>query len=197
MARSTLPTTPRIRCSWPKDDPLMVRYHDREWGKPVHSDRKMFEFLILETFQAGLSWRTVLHKRQNFKKAFANFDYHTVATFTNRDVERLVKDAGIIRNRQKIVAAIRNAKALIEIRKHHQTFARYMWQFTNHRTLQTNAKTSKDIPAITPLAITIAKDLKAKGFSFLGPTVVYAHMQAVGMVNDHIVECYRWKELRK
>lgn len=169
----------------------MIHYHDREWGTPVHTDRKMFEFLILESFQAGLSWRTVLHKRQNFRRAFANFDYHRVATFTPRDVQRLMMDAGIIRNKQKILAAINNAQRFLEIRKTHKTFSRYLWSFVRSRPIMNNWKRSQQIPAVTRLAESVAADMKQRGFQFLGPTVMYAHMQAVGMVNDHLISCWR------
>ncbi len=182
------------RCSWPKDDPAMIRYHDREWGKPVHRDRKMFEFIILESFQAGLSWRTVLHKRVNFRAAFAGFDPKRVARFTARDVARLLRDAGIIRNRMKIEAAISNARAFLVIQKSHGTFSRYLWSFVNNRPVNNHWTSDRQIPAVTPLAETIAADLKQRGFKFFGPTVVYAHLQATGLVNDHIVSCFRWKD---
>ncbi len=176
---------------------MMIKYHDTEWGVPAHTDRKMFEFLILETFQAGLSWRTVLHKRQNFRRAFANFDFQKVAKFTNRDVERLMKDSGIIRNRQKIGAAIKNAKAVLVIRRTYGTFCAYWWTFVQHKPQQPNRKSMKDIPVVTALSEKIAQDLKQRGFSFLGPTVVYAHMQATGMVNDHIKNCFRYTRLSR
>jgi len=168
----------------------MVAYHDNEWGKPVHDDRKIFEFLILEIFQAGLSWRTVLHKREQFRKAFAGFDYRKVARFTNRDVARLLKDAGIIRNRMKIEAAIANAQRYLEVRKEFGTFSRYMWSWVDGRPILHRIRTLKDYPSSTDEAMAWAKDLKQRGFKFLGPTVVYAHMQAVGMVNDHSVNCF-------
>jgi len=184
------PVAARPRCPWPTDDPLMVAYHDNEWGKPVHDDRKIFEFLILEIFQAGLSWRTVLHKREQFRKAFAGFDYRKVARFTNRDVARLLKDAGIIRNRMKIEAAIANAQRYLEVRKEFGTFSRYMWSWVDGRPILHRIRTLKDYPSSTDEAMAWAKDLKQRGFKFLGPTVVYAHMQAVGMVNDHSVNCF-------
>lgn len=180
------------RCPWPTaDDPIYLAYHDREWGVPVHDDRKIYEFLVLETFQAGLSWRTILYKRPNFRKAFANFDYRKVARFGRRDIDRLLKDAGIIRNRLKIEAAIQNAKGLLEVRKEYGTFARYMWSWVGGRPIVHAFRTLKDYPAYTEEAVAWAKDLKRRGFKFLGPTVVYAHMQAVGMVNDHTVDCFR------
>ena len=182
----------RSRCPWPvADDELYIRYHDEEWGVPVRDDRKIYEFLVLESFQAGLSWRTVLHKRKNFEKAFANFDYLKVAKFGAREVRRLMSDAGIIRNRQKILAAIENARRFIEVRKEFGTFSKYMWSWVGGKTLRHRLKTLKDYPVCIPQAEAWAKDLKQRGFKFLGPTVIYAHMQAVGMVDDHVVGCFR------
>jgi DNA-3-methyladenine glycosylase I len=184
------------RCLWPgQDDNLMLAYHDREWGKPVRDDRKIFEFLVLEAFQAGLSWRIILHKRENFKKAFKNFDYRKVARFTPKDRTRLVRNAGIVRNRAKIAATIQNARFFIEIRKEFGTFSKYMWQWVKNRPIQHKLKTIKDYPVVIPEAEVWAKDLKKRGFKFLGPTVLYAHMQAVGMVNDHLVQCFRHKQV--
>ncbi len=170
----------------------MIRYHDREWGVPVHRDRTMFEFLVLESFQAGLSWRTVLHKRENFRRAFAGFDYDRVAKFTGRDVQRLLHDAGIIRNRQKITAAINNAKRFIDVRKEFGTFSHYLWNFVQHRPIRNRWTKVKHLPAVTPLAEKIATDMKDRGFQFLGPTVMYAHLQATGVVNDHLTSCWRY-----
>ncbi len=181
------------RCGWCGTDPLYVRYHDEEWGVPVHSDRKMFEFLVLESAQAGLSWITVLRKRAEYKKVFANFDYTKVAKFTNRDVERLLKNPGIIRNRQKIVAAINNAKRFLEVRKEFGTFCAYLWNFVEGVPINGQRASMKHIPATTQLSETISKDLKRRGFQFMGPTIVYAHLQATGLVNDHIVSCWRYK----
>lgn len=184
------------RCAWVNlKVPLYVRYHDREWGVPVHSDRKMFEFLVLESAQAGLSWLTVLRKRPAYKKAFAHFDFRKVALFDEEDVARLMSDAGIIRNRQKIVAAIKNAKAFIQIRKEFGTFSTYLWKFVEEKTLQPQRKTMRHIPATTGLSATIARNMKDRGFAFLGPTVIYAHLQATGLVNDHTIDCFRWLEL--
>ena len=184
------------RCSWPgQDDFLMLAYHDEEWGKPVRDDRKIFEFLVLEAFQAGLSWRIILHKRKNFKKAFKNFDYRKVAGFTSKDRARLVRDAGIVRNRAKIAATIQNARLFMEIQKEFGTFSKYMWQWVKGKPLQHRLKTIKDYPVVIPEAETWAKDLKKRGFKFLGPTVLYAHMQAVGMVNDHVVHCFRHRQV--
>ena len=188
MSKTSLIT----RCPWPTvDDPLYLAYHDREWGVPVHDDRKIYEFLVLEVFQAGLSWRTVLYKRENFRKAFAGFDYRRVARFGKRDVARLLKNPGIIRNRQKIDAAINNAQRFLEVRREYGTFAKYMWLWVKGNPIVHNFRMLKDYPPYTPEAVAWAKDLKMRGFKFLGPTVVYAHMQAVGMVNDHTVDCFR------
>ena len=181
------------RCPWPANDDLMVSYHDKEWGVPLHEDRKIFEYLILEAFQAGLSWRTVLHKRQNFRKAFANFDFNKVAKFTSRDEARLVKNAGIIRNRAKIKAAIHNAGCFMAVRREFGTFSNYMWSWVKGKPIVHQLRTIKDYPVSIPEAEDWAKDMKARGFKFLGPTVVYAHMQAVGMVNDHTVDCFCWR----
>jgi DNA-3-methyladenine glycosylase I len=164
---------------------------------PVRSDRKIFEFLVLEAFQAGLSWRTVLHKRDNFRRAFAGFDFEKVARFTARDRARLVRDAGIVRNRAKIAASIHNATRFIEVRREFGTFSRYMWGWVGGKPIVHGLRSLKDYPVTTKEAIAWAADLKRRGFKFLGPTVVYAHMQAVGMVNDHIVGCFRRNELRR
>lgn len=187
---------PKKRCPWPTaGDPLYLRYHDEEWGVPARNDKILFEFLVLEAFQAGLSWRTVLHKRKNFKKAFAGFIPKKVAGFTRRDVGRLLKDAGIIRNRQKIEAAIVNAKKFIEVQKEFGSFSKYQWQFVGNKPIVHKIRSLKDYPVKIKEAETMAADMKKRGFKFLGPTTLYAHMQAVGMVNDHIVGCFRYKEL--
>jgi len=188
----------KTRCAWVNlSVPEYVKYHDVEWGVPVRSDRKMFEFLVLESAQAGLSWLTVLRKRKAYKAAFANFDYTKVAKFTERDVKKLLGNAGIIRNRQKIVATIKNARAFLEVRKEYGIFCKYIWSFVDDVPLQPKRATIKDLPAITELSEKISKDLKRRGFSFLGPTVVYAHLQATGLINDHTVDCWRWKHLAK
>jgi DNA-3-methyladenine glycosylase I len=193
-----MPTKALSRCPWPPiDDPLYLAYHDEEWGVPLHDDRKLFEFLVLEVFQAGLSWRTVLYKRQNFRKAFAGFDYKKVANFDARDLKRLVADAGIIRNRAKIEAAVNNAQRLIEVRKEFGTFAKYMWSWVDGKPVVNRMRSVKDYKPFDDLAVRWSKDLKKRGFKFMGPTVVYAHMQAVGMVNDHVVDCFRYRELLK
>ena len=184
------------RCPWPTvTDPLYVAYHDEEWGVPIYDDQKIFEFLILESAQAGLSWRTVLNKRENYRKAFAGFDPSKVARFTAKDVERLLQNAGIIRNRMKIEAAINNAKRFLTIQKEFGTFAKYIWGFVGGKPIRNRWRTLKDLPVVTKEAETLSKDLKTRGFKFLGPTVIYAHMQATGMVNDHMVDCFRYKEL--
>jgi DNA-3-methyladenine glycosylase I len=193
-----MPTKPVIRCPWPVlDDPLYVAYHDEEWGVPQHDDRKLFEFLVLEVFQAGLSWRTVLHKRKNFRAAFAGFDYRKVAGFGKRDLKRLVGDAGIIRNEAKIEAAVNNAQRLMEVRDEFGAFAKYMWSWVGGKPIVNRMRSLKDYKPFTDEAVAWSKDLKKRGFKFLGPTVVYAHMQAVGMVNDHMVDCFRYRELTK
>ncbi|RMH62683.1 MAG: DNA-3-methyladenine glycosylase I [Calditrichaeota bacterium] len=180
------------RCDWvPAGDTLYEEYHDREWGVPVHDDRKLFEFLILETFQAGLSWRTVLYKRENFRRAFAGFDFEQVARFNEQDEERLRRDAGIIRNRLKIAAAVSNARAFLNIREKHGSFDAYIWTFVENTPIQNHWRTLREVPARTPLSDTISAELKKNGFKFVGSTVIYAHMQATGMVNDHTTDCFR------
>ncbi len=183
------------RCPWCAGDPLMGAYHDQEWGRPVHDDRRIYEFLVLETFQAGLSWRTVLYKRENFRKAFAGFDFKKVAGFGAKDRARLLRDSGIIRNRAKIEAAIANAWRFLEARREFGTFSRYMWSWVGGKPLLHRFRRQGDYPPFTREAELWAKDLKKRGFQFMGPTVVYAHMQAVGMVNDHLVTCFRYRQL--
>jgi DNA-3-methyladenine glycosylase I len=183
------------RCEWAGTDPLYVRYHDEEWGVPVHDDQRLFEFLVLETFQAGLSWITVLRKRENFRKAFDQFDYQKISRYGEEKYEALLQDSGIIRNKLKIRATISNAKAFIKIQEEYGSFSRYIWSFTNGKPIQNSIKTLKELPAKTPLSDKISKDLKSRGFKFVGSTVIYAHMQATGMVNDHVVNCFRHSEL--
>lgn len=173
----------------------MRRYHDREWGVPLHNDRKLFEFLILEGMQAGLSWRTILHKRENFRKAFCGFDPGRVARFGDREVARLLADAGIIRNRAKIWAAVNNAQRFLEVRREFRTFDRYIWGFVDDKPILNRFENLAELPARTALSDAISSDLKARGFRFVGSTVIYAHMQATGMVNDHIIGCYRHREI--
>ena len=183
------------RCAWCGEDPLYVAYHDEEWGVPVRDDERMFEFLILETFQAGLSWITILKKRENFRKAFDDFDYHKIAGYSQKKIDSLLQDAGIIRNRLKIHATIGNAQAYIKIQEEFGSFCDYIWGFVDGKPIQNSAKTMKDVPANTALSDTLSKDLKKRGFKFVGSTVVYAHMQATGMVNDHVTDCFRFSEV--
>jgi len=186
----------RVRCAWVGAEPLYQAYHDDEWGVPVHDDRLLFEFLVLEGAQAGLSWLTILRKREGYRRAFAGFDPDAVAIFDSADVERLVADASIIRNRAKIEAAIANARAFLEVRGEFGSFDAYMWEFVGGRTLHNEWRSIAEIPAKTPEAERMSADLKKRGFKFVGPTICYAHMQAVGMVNDHTVDCFRYRELR-
>jgi len=178
------------RCPWPIDDPLMIEYHDREWGVPLHDDQKIFELIVLEGMQAGLSWLTVLRKRENFRKAFKNFDPRLVAKFTNRDLERLLRDTGIIRNRQKLEAAITNARAFLAVQKEFGTFDKYMWQFVGGKPIRHRFRSLSQLQATSPESDRFSKDLKRRGFKFVGSTIVYAHMQATGMINDHLVGCF-------
>ena len=180
------------RCDWVKNaDELMIKYHDQEWGVPLRKDNKIFEFLVLESFQAGLSWRTILNKRKNFEKAFLKFDPVKVSKFSKKEIAKLLNDKGIIRNRAKIEAAINNAKKFLEVKKEFGTFSKYMWSFVNNKPINNKIKKISDYKSLSPEAINWAKDLKKRGFKFLGPTTIYAHMQAVGMVNDHMVGCFR------
>ena len=192
-----MPTETQKRCAWSNNDKLYIKYHDKEWGVPVHNDRKLFEFLILEGFQAGLSWFTILKKRENFRKAFDNFDFNKIAKYDKKKINILLKDAGIIRNRLKIEAAVTNAKAFIETRKEFGTFDKYIWSFTDGKPIQNKFESLKKIPAKTKLSDKISDNLKKRGFKFVGSTIVYAHMQATGMVNDHAVDCFRHKEVQE
>lgn len=183
------------RCSWPSDDELMICYHDNEWGVPVHDDRKWFEFLILDAFQAGLSWKTILHKRENFRLAFDNFDFKKIACYGPDKVELLMTDTGIIRNRLKILSAISNAKAFIAIREEFGSFNNYLWNFVNHNPVINHWKTMEEIPVKTELSDIISKDLQKRGFKFVGSVIVYAFLQAAGVVNDHLVDCFRYSQV--
>ncbi|WP_298793396.1 DNA-3-methyladenine glycosylase I [uncultured Allomuricauda sp.] len=183
------------RCGWCEGDPLYEDYHDNDWGVPVKDDHTIFEFLILETFQAGLSWITVLKKRENFRKAFDNFDYQKIAKYGQPKIDELLDNAGIIRNRLKIHATISNAKAFMEVQKEFGTFSKYIWGFVEDKPIKNAHKNYKDAPATTSLSDTLSKDLKKRGFKFVGSTVVYAHMQATGMVNDHEVSCFRYDQV--
>lgn len=183
------------RCDWSTSDPLYIEYHDTEWGVPSYDDETLFEFLILETFQAGLSWITILKKRENFRKAFDNFDYHKIANYSEAKYESLLQNAGIIRNKLKIRAAITNANLFIEVQKEFGSFSNYFWGFTDGKPITNSFKNMKEVPATTLLSDTISKNLKKRGFKFVGSTVVYATMQSLGMVNDHVVSCFRHKEV--
>lgn len=183
------------RCHWCIGDPLYEAYHDQEWGVPVYDDATLFEFLTLETFQAGLSWITVLRKRENFKKAFDNFDYKKIAKYKQTKIDSLLQDAGIIRNKLKVNAAVTNAQAFKEVQKEYGSFSKYIWGFVNGKPIKNEFKSLNEIPANTPLSNRISKDLKKRGFKFVGTTVVYAHMQATGMVNDHETNCFRYNEV--
>ena len=178
-------------CGWPSGNEKMQKYHDEEWGVPLHDDQQLFEFLVLEGFQAGLSWATILNKREAFRKAFAGFDPVKVAAFRESDFERLMNDPGIIRNRLKIAAAITNAQCFLEVQKQFGSFDRFIWSFVDFRPVVNQFTRLEEMPARTPLSDTIAADLKKRGFKFVGSTIVYAHMQATGMVNDHLVKCFR------
>ena len=184
------------RCAWPGKDPLYLSYHDEEWGVPVYDETKLFEFLLLETFQAGLSWITILRKRENFRKAFDGFDYKKIANYSEEKIAELLQDAGIIRNKLKVRSAVTNALAFIEIQKEFGSFKKYIWGFVDGKPIQNTFKSKSEMPANTPLSDTISKDLKKRGFKFVGSTVVYAHMQATGMVNDHLESCFRYKEVK-
>ena len=185
----------KIRCDWCVGDPLYEAYHDEEWGVPVYDDDTLFEFLILETFQAGLSWITVLRKRENFRKAFDNFNYKKVANYAQNKIDELLQDTGIIRNKLKVNATVTNAQAFIKIQEEFGSFSDYIWKFTDGKPIKNSFKSLNEIPANTPLSDTISKDLKKRGFKFVGTTVVYAHMQATGMINDHVKGCFRYEEV--
>jgi len=182
----------KIRCNWCEKDDLYRNYHDNEWGVPVTDDQKMFEFLLLETFQAGLSWYTILAKRENFRIAFNQFDYHLIAKYTPEKLEELLKNPGIIRNRLKIAASVSNAQAYLKVQEEFGTFCNYIWGFVHHKPIVNHWKNMAEIPAKTELSDTISKDLKKRGFKFVGSTVVYAHLQATGRVNDHLVGCWKY-----
>ena len=183
------------RCGWCKGDALYEKYHDEEWGVPIKEDDLLFEFLILETFQAGLSWITILRKRENFRQVFDHFDYKKIAKYGEPKIDSLLQDAGIIRNKLKIRATVTNAQAYIAVQKEFGSFSNYIWGFVNGQPIKNNHKDYKKAPAHTPLSDTISKDLKKRGFKFVGSTVIYAHMQATGMVNDHEINCFRYNEV--
>ena len=181
----------KVRCAWAGTDPLYVAYHDTEWGVPVRDDRVLFEFLILEGFQAGLSWLTILRKREAFRRAFAGFSPERVARFGARESARLMADAGIVRNRAKIAAAAQNARAFLAVRQEYGTFSKYVWSFVDGRPIVNRVRSSSEVPAETGISRALSKDLRSRGFNFVGPTICYAFMQATGMVNDHLVSCFR------
>ena len=186
----------KTRCAWVGNDELYQKYHDEEWGVPVKDDDKQFEFLILETFQAGLSWITILRKRENFRKAFDNFNYKKIAKYNEAKIQSLLEDAGIIRNQLKIRATVSNASAFMEVQKEFGSFSDYLWNFIDHKTVNEKRKSIKEVPAKTELSDKISKDLKKRGFKFVGSTVVYAHLQATGLINDHTTDCFRHKEVK-
>ncbi len=182
---------------WPAgDDELMMRYHDTEWGNPVHDDARHFEYLVLDAFQAGLSWRTVLHKRENFRKAFSNFNPHLIAKYDQRKIQSLLHNAGIIRNRLKIFGTVQNARAFLKIQKEYGSFDEYIWQFTKYRTIRNHWRSIQDLPAKSKESDAMSEHLKKCGFTFVGSTICYAYMQAAGLVNDHLAGCFRYKEIQ-
>jgi DNA-3-methyladenine glycosylase I len=192
-----MPTEKKKRCAWSGADPRYVAYHDKEWGVPVHDDRLLFEFLVLEGAQAGLSWLTILRKRDAYLHAFDRFDPRKVARYDKRKIDALLADAGIVRNRAKIESAIKNAKAFLDVQTEFGSFDAYQWRFVDGRPIQNRRRTARDIPAHTAQSDAMSKDLRARGFSFVGSTIIYAHMQAVGMVNDHVVDCFRHRAIAK
>jgi DNA-3-methyladenine glycosylase I len=183
------------RCRWGGTDPLYVAYHDLEWGVPVYDDRRLFEFLVLEGAQAGLSWLTILRKREGYRRAFCGFDPVKVASFGQKDIARLLADSGIVRNRLKVESAVINARAFLRVQEEYDSFATYVWRFVDGETIHNMWRTQEEVPVTTVEAVKLSRDLKARGFRFVGPTICYAHMQATGMVNDHTVDCFRWMEL--
>lgn len=185
------------RCKWAEFNDLMKKYHDEEWGTPIHEDKRLFEFLILEGAQAGLSWNTILQKRKNFRNAFDNFDYRKVAQYSEQKVEELLTNTGIIRNRLKIESAIANAKAFLEVQNEFGSFSNYIWKFINDKPIINKFKTLEELPSKTEQSELISKDLKKRGFKFVGPTIIYSFMQAVGMTNDHTTDCFRYEEINQ
>ncbi|MCA9821607.1 MAG: DNA-3-methyladenine glycosylase I, partial [Dehalococcoidia bacterium] len=183
------------RCAWPGDDPLMLAYHDTVWGVPEHDDRALFEFLTLEGAQAGLSWRTILHRQENYREAFHHWDIERIAAYGDNEVARLLADRGIIRNRAKVAATIGNAKATLVVQQEHGSLDAYLWGLVGGAPVQNSFREPGEIPAETPVARAMSKDLKGRGFRFVGPTICYAFMQATGMVNDHVIACFRWAEI--
>lgn len=184
------------RCAWVSVDPVYIQYHDQEWGVPVHDDKKLFEFLVLESAQAGLSWITILKRRENYRRAFDNFDPERVARYDEKDVQRLLRDKGIIRNEKKVRAAVKNAQAFVAIQHEFGSFDKYIWRFTDAKPLMNAWEQAQDVPVKTEISIAISRDLKQRGFQFIGPVICYAHMQATGMVNDHTMDCFRHHEIK-
>jgi DNA-3-methyladenine glycosylase I len=195
--RKDTPFPNKKRCAWAGTDPLYVAYHDEEWGVPVHDDRRLFEFLVLEGAQAGLSWSTILRKRDAYRRAFDRFDPRKVARYDERKIATLLADAGIVRNRAKITSAIKNARAFLDVQAEFGSFDAYQWRFVGGRPMRNRRRAVSDIPARTAESDAMSKDLKSRGFTFVGSTIIYAHMQAVGMVNDHVVDCFRHREVTK
>jgi DNA-3-methyladenine glycosylase I len=187
---------PETRCAWAGDDPLYHRYHDNEWGVPIHNDKKLFEFLVLEGMQAGLSWITVLKKRQAFREAFDGFDFNAVAEYKQGKINSLLKNPCIIRNRMKVNSAVTNARAFLKVRNEFGKFNSYIWSFVDDKPIQNSWESIKELPAKTQISEEISRDLKKRGFSFVGPTIVYAYMQAIGMVNDHTKDCFRYRKIK-
>jgi len=185
----------KVRCSWVGNDPLYLQYHDEEWGVPLYEEQQLFEFLILETFQAGLSWITVLRKRENFRTALDNFDYLMISNYSEQKIDELLNNAGIIRNKLKIKATISNAIAFMEVQKEFGSFSKYIWNFVDGKPLENKWKLKREVPANTELSNIVSKDLKKRGFKFVGTTVIYAYMQATGIVNDHATNCFRYNEV--
>lgn len=183
------------RCDWGKSSPLMIKYHDEEWGVPLHDDQKLFEFFVLEGFQAGLSWQIVLNKREGFRKAFDNFNPQIVASYDDKKLETLIQDKSIIRNKQKIAACVNNASRFMEIQKEFGSFDKYIWKFVDYKPIVNSFTEMSQLPAKTEMSDIISKDLRERGFKFVGSTVIYAHMQATGMVNDHLTSCFRYEEI--
>ncbi|WP_203294691.1 DNA-3-methyladenine glycosylase I [Luteirhabdus pelagi] len=187
----------KIRCSWCGDDPLYIAYHDKEWGVPVRDDATLFEFLVLETFQAGLSWITILRKRENFRKAFDDFNYKKIAGYSEDKLSELLQNEGIIRNKLKVKSTVTNAQNFMKIQEEFGSFSAYIWSFVEGKPIQNSFESMKEVPANTKVSDAISKDMKKRGFKFVGSTVIYAHMQATGMVNDHITDCFRYEEVKK
>lgn len=184
------------RCNWPSDDELMIKYHDGEWGVPLHDDDKLFEFIVLDGFQAGLSWKTILHKRENFRKAFDNFNAKSIAKYDENKIQELINNEGIIRNKLKIKASITNAIAFLETQREFGSFDKYIWQFTGHKTINNKLMSLDQMPVTSPESDAMSKDLKKRGFKFVGSTICYAFMQAAGMYNDHLTNCFRHNEIK-